>query len=826
MRQMLKKFYLVGVVVAITMALGMFIEFKYFEHTIKDETQTNIILERDAVASDINTGLNIKAQVIKDAASYVAVETNEGHILEVLKKLANNNPSFYSLYFGTPDNHMINSSGFVPPATFDLRTRPWYQKAVAENKLIFTEPFVNATKDQLIITVASPVYNANNEFLGVVAGDISIKNIIDLVIAKNISDNHYSFLIDGKGNILAHPHYDYNLTSELVNIGDISESLSESMLQSKTGSTAIVLDNKNGFLAYQPIDGTDWMVGSFIANDEYIQSDLQTLMIFLLVLISSGFILLVILILQKKHIIRPILKLDQDIQAISIEDNINYRLKMEDDSFAVIRESVNLALEKAQDYFEELSAKKEELLISVERNRAIVNALPDMLFILDEQGRFKDFQASDESQLLLKKEEFMGKSLMEALPSVIAEKWFDCLSQALQTGNLQMFEYDLNFPDEKHFFEVRMVKSSENEVIAITRNITERKNNQIYIEYLSYHDHLTGLYNRRFFEEEIKRVDIETNLPLTLAMLDVNGLKLTNDAFGHMAGDKLLTNVAELLKKECRSGDVIARIGGDEFIILFPKTSSAEAAQIVKRIYQTASDTHVDNIILSVSIGWETKSSATQSTDELFIIAEDHMYKKKLIESQSMRNKTIQDIVKTLNTKNERERIHSDRVSAICVKIGKVMNLDLEALKELEVAGLLHDIGKIAISDTVLNKPGKLTAFEYDEIKKHPEIGYQILKSVDAYSSLAEFVLSHHERQDGNGYPRGLTGNNIPLIAKIITLADAVEAMASDRPYRKALSEEEIISELRAHSGTQFDPEIVEIFIRDVWLSEQAAVQK
>lgn len=202
------------------------------------------------------------------------------------------------------------------------------------------------------------------------------------------------------------------------------------------------------------------------------------------------------------------------------------------------------------------------------------------------------------------------------------------------------------------------------------------------------------------------------------------------------------------------------------------------------------------------------------------------MYKKKLIESQSMRNKTIQEIVKTLNTKNEREKIHSDRVSAICVKIGKVMKLDLEALKELEVAGLLHDIGKIAISDDVLNKPGKLTEFEYDEIKKHPEIGYQILKSVDAYSSLAEYVLSHHERQDGNGYPRGLTGNNIPLIAKIITLADAVEAMTSDRPYRKALSEEEIISELRAHSGTQFDPELVEIYIRDVWLSEPASLQK
>lgn len=817
MRQMIRKFYIVGIIVAVTVALGMFIEFKYFEQTIKNETETNIILERDVVASDISASLNSEAQIIKDAVSVISVEKNNEQILASLTELASNNPAFTSIYFGTPDNTMINSSGFVPPTSFDLRTRPWYLKAVAENKLIFTEPFINATKDQLIITIASPVYNADHQFIGVVAGDISMQHIIDLVMNKYVSDARYSFLIDGKGNILAHPHYEYNLTSKLINIKDVSENLSASMQQNNTGSTPIVLNDIKGYLAYQPIAGTDWMVGSFIAIDEYVKADQQALMIFLLTLISSGFILFVILHLQKKHIIEPILKLDQDIQAISIEEHLAYRLKNGDDSFAVIRSSINHVLEKTQDFFEELTFKREALAQSEERNRAIVNALPDAIFIIDAAGTFKDFHVSDESQLLLKQEEFMGKTLMAVLPPDIAANWHDCVVQALQTDCLQLFEYELNRPDSQNFFEVRMVRSSENEVIAITRNITERKNNELYIKYLSYHDQLTGLYNRRFFEDEIVRLDNESSLPLTLAMLDVNGLKLTNDAFGHLAGDTLLTNIADLLKKECRASDVIARIGGDEFVILFPHTGSAEAAEIVKRIYQTAAVSHSGNIILSVSIGWETKTIMSQSIDELFIKAEDHMYKKKLIESQSMRNKTIQDILKTLKIKNEIERIHSDRVAALCVKIGKAMKLDLEALKELETAALLHDIGKIAVSDVVLNKPETLTATEYDEIKKHPEIGYQIIKSVDAYSVLAESVLSHHERQDGTGYPRGLSGNEIPLMAKIITLADAVEAMTSYRPYRNALSRDEVIRELKSHSGTQFDPELVAIFIRDVW---------
>jgi diguanylate cyclase (GGDEF)-like protein/PAS domain S-box-containing protein len=368
-------------------------------------------------------------------------------------------------------------------------------------------------------------------------------------------------------------------------------------------------------------------------------------------------------------------------------------------------------------------------------------------------------------------------------------------------------------PIEDSAAPIRDEKGNITGVVVVFRDCTEKKEKQEKIKYLSYHDQLTGLYNRHFFEEALKRLDTDRNLPFTIAMIDVNGLKLTNDAFGHEVGDLLLKSVGKVLKNECRTDDIVSRVGGDEFVILLPKTSHDEAELIVKRIYKAVDSQEIDNVIVSVSIGWETKVNLHQDIKEVFSKSEDYMYHKKITESQSMRNQTIKVIMQTLHETNSRERVHSERVSILSRKIGEAMKLGDEILKELEVAGLMHDIGKIAINNNILNKPGKLTESEYEEIKKHPEISYQILKSADVYTNLAECVLSHHERWDGKGYPRGLSGEEIPLVARIITVADAYEAMTSDRSYRKGMTHEETVEEIIRHSGTQFDASIVQILI-------------
>lgn len=348
---------------------------------------------------------------------------------------------------------------------------------------------------------------------------------------------------------------------------------------------------------------------------------------------------------------------------------------------------------------------------------------------------------------------------------------------------------------------------------ALIRDITERKALEAELERMSFYDQLTGIYNRRFFEEELKRLNVSRNLPLTIVMGDVNGLKLVNDSFGHTIGDELLNKVAKCIVKGCREDDIISRIGGDEFVILLTNTDAIEAENIVRRIQKYTSREKIEGIDISVSFGWASKVSEDEAIGEVFKKAEDYLYKKKLFESPSMRGKTIQTIIHTLHEKNKREEQHSQRVSFICENMGIAMGLSEANVKELKTVGLLHDIGKIAIDEHMLNKPGRLTEEEWNEMARHPEIGYRILSTVNDMAEMAEYVLAHHERWDGQGYPRGLKGEEIPLQARIMTLADAYDAMTSERSYKQAMSHEIAIEEIRKCSGRQFDPELVPVFV-------------
>jgi diguanylate cyclase (GGDEF)-like protein/PAS domain S-box-containing protein len=360
---------------------------------------------------------------------------------------------------------------------------------------------------------------------------------------------------------------------------------------------------------------------------------------------------------------------------------------------------------------------------------------------------------------------------------------------------------------------ITLENGKTNGIIMVFKNKVDRDEEFEQITHLSYYDQLTNVYNRRYYEEELKRTNDKTYLPLTLSIIDVNGLKLINDAFGHEAGDITLKKVVSVMKRYVRASDVIARIGGDEFVIIFPKTSSYQANLILQKIYREIPNETVESVHLSVSYGHHTKTKVNEQIEDVFKIAEDNMYSLKLSQSASMRTKTVNVIMKTLFEKSEREEQHSKRVSEFCVKIGTKLGLSSQEVGELQIAGIMHDIGKIVIDSAVLNKPGKLTDSEWLEIKRHPDVGYRILNSIPEFAHLADIVLCHHERWDGTGYPRKIAGESIPLLARIIAVADAYDAMTVGRPYRAALSFEEAKEELKKHRGTQFDPRIVDVFI-------------
>jgi diguanylate cyclase (GGDEF)-like protein/putative nucleotidyltransferase with HDIG domain len=299
-------------------------------------------------------------------------------------------------------------------------------------------------------------------------------------------------------------------------------------------------------------------------------------------------------------------------------------------------------------------------------------------------------------------------------------------------------------------------------------------------------------------------------------MCDLNGLKLVNDSFGHATGDELLKKTAEIIKRGFRSDDIIARLGGDEFVIILPETDTIETAKIIKRINSMILKEKVGALAISITFGHKTKNSMEEDIGEVFKNTEDDMNKHKLSQSSSIKSKTIDLIMNTLFEKNNREMLHSKRVSEICEDIASRMNFNKDNVSKIRIAGLMHDIGKIGIDENILNKPEELSSDERKEIERHSEIGHRILSSVDEFSEIAEHVLENHEQWDGNGYPRGLKGAEISLEARIIAVADAFDAMTRERTYGKTLSEDEAIREIRRCCGTQFDPEIAVIFVEKV----------
>lgn len=348
-----------------------------------------------------------------------------------------------------------------------------------------------------------------------------------------------------------------------------------------------------------------------------------------------------------------------------------------------------------------------------------------------------------------------------------------------------------------------------------------RKKFEEKILFLSYHDQLTGLYNRRFMEEEIRRLDTPRQLPVSFIMGDVNGLKLTNDVFGHRAADLLLKKAAEIIKESCRREDIIARWGGDEFVVLLPRTDMKAAEEIVRRSKNKCALNSEGPVRVSIALGYATKNKAEENIWQVLKEAEEWMYRNKLLQSKSYRNAVISSLKATLFEKSMETEEHAERLKEMSLKIAKGLGLSAKQIDELELLAVLHDIGKVAIKESILLKPGPLTEKEWEEMKKHSEIGCRIAQNTPELAFIAEYILCHHERWDGRGYPSGLKGEEIPLLSRILAVADAFDAMTNDRHYRKAMSREEALVELERNAGTQFDPEVVSAFIESCCYSDE-----
>lgn len=335
------------------------------------------------------------------------------------------------------------------------------------------------------------------------------------------------------------------------------------------------------------------------------------------------------------------------------------------------------------------------------------------------------------------------------------------------------------------------------------RTVELQKANEL-LQYTSRHDALTGLYNRGYFEQQL--LEMKASSP-GIVMCDVDGLKLINDTFGHNMGDAILIATADIIRSILKPGNVAARIGGDEFSILIPNSSQSEIENYARALRQAVDRYNLLNpvIPLSMSIGFSLRGD--------FKDADDKMYREKLHRSQSTHSDLVQTLVKTLEARDIITDEHSQRLEDLLVAFAMHNGISGSSLADLRLLARFHDIGKVGIPDHVLFKPGPLTPEERKDMQRHCEIGHRIAHSSSDLLPIAEWILKHHEWWNGQGYPLGLKGKDIPLECRILSIVDSYDAMVNDRPYRKAMSHKEALNELRHCAGVQFDPHLVDLFI-------------
>ncbi|PKM56131.1 MAG: diguanylate cyclase [Firmicutes bacterium HGW-Firmicutes-5] len=484
-------------------------------------------------------------------------------------------------------------------------------------------------------------------------------------------------------------------------------------------------------------------------------------------------------------------------------------------------ELINNNLEKkVMDRTLELSITNENLQISEKAFRSLYEEAGDAILIIEDRI-MADYNQAFEAMFVLEYGfDFIGKDIRQLVKD-FDDETKNALEKFLERTNedkslrIQGKLFKRNHQPMILQMMLTRIDLIDQEIIhALVRDITKERETVDNLEYISYHDQLTGLYNRLYFNRILNELRTKENMPMMIIMADVNGLKLINDTFGYEVGDQYLIKVGQILKFACRKEDIIARLSGDEFAIICPKAEMLSIGNLILQIKKEARIQNIKGIQLSISLGYAMMNKPEDSLDEVLKLAEDHMQERKVFESPTMRRKTIDVVIKTLHEKNLREELHSRRVSELSKILGKAIHLSEEKIDEIEMVGLLHDIGKIGVDENILNKTGRLTEEEYEAVKQHPEIGFRILNTSNEMLRLSNYVLYHHERWDGKGYPTGIKGDNIPLQSRIIAIVDTFDAITSERPYRPARSIEAALKELQENSGTQFDPYLVTAFVK------------
>ncbi len=470
--------------------------------------------------------------------------------------------------------------------------------------------------------------------------------------------------------------------------------------------------------------------------------------------------------------------------------------------------------------------RKTEMFLQIERKRleTILRLVEDGVICTDEVGSITVINRVAEDLTGWFAKEAISKPIEKVFKFIddsTREKGENVVSNVLKSGNeielkgiLLISKDGRECPVEVVIAPVTQIKGEQDGAILAIRDYSNAINRAKSSEIITAQNQIYGKSTRRHFDKELDKSKDDLYIPFAFITVDVKGIGL--NTFGYKYSELLLKKVINILHNECRPGDIIVRIGIGKFVIMMPFYDAKYANILISRLNKAVIKENINNIAFSLSADISVKDDIFDNLDDVLIKAQDDLYRDKISESLSNRNKIIFLMMNALFEINETEKPHSQMVSCNSEAIARKMNLSEEKISQIKLAGLIHDIGKIGIGEEILTSKGYLNHKDWEAVKKHPETAYRILRPSAVFSEIANIVLDHHERWDGSGYPRGLRGEEISVQARIIAVADTYDAIISERAYKKELRSEEAIEEMKKCAGTQLDPEITSMFIEKV----------
>jgi diguanylate cyclase (GGDEF)-like protein/PAS domain S-box-containing protein len=775
---------------------------------------------------------------------YYGAQRNKNGAIEVIKNNAETGGN--SLYHSTGLGLTAGERG-VEAGEFDPRTYAWYQAAVEARGPIFSPLYKHFSIDDLAVSAAWPIYNESGNLEGVLGTHILLSDIGSYLKEAVDKHNGMAYIIETSSNdLIANSTGTANFTvlqdgtlkrHGLEDIGDIVIQKAYEQYKTKSKHLQTYKGEKDNFFVNVKeirMDGIDWVLISAIPKSIFM-SDINSTMHWagLIASLSLLFAILVYNLLMAMYLkpLKSLLQISGELSSGDLSKRVDI---VRNDELGLISKSFNRVADKMQSLIEnlettvqertrELQKANTELESSKTELRLILDSAVEAIYGIDLKGNCTFCNQSciemlgynDQSELLGKNMHWqIHHTHSNGTPFPVDE----CkIFKALTNGEGSHVEDEVFWrkdgtPLNVEYFSYPQIKNGKIIGAVITfMDISERKQKEMEIEYLNCHDPLTGLHNRRCFEKNRAKIDTPDNLPLSVIFADINGLKMTNDIFGHTAGDGLIKKASEILKQVCRKNDAVARVGGDEFIILLPKTDRAEAKKVLEKIQSEVATARIQAIKCSISLGLDTKQSPEQSLDEVIANAENAMYKDKTMNRKSINRNIIDTIIESLHAKSPEEKRHSVTVSELCSDMGAALHLPETDINKLNRAGYLHDIGKIVLDDNILVKD-TLTDEELEKMQQHSAVGYRILSLFDDTLDLAEYVYGHHERWDGSGYPRELKGEQIPLISRIIAVAETYDRVLNRGKLLLDERKKAALDVIKQGAGTQFDPQIALLF--------------